>query len=87
MAGSGGWDDSKTLTQGVNRGMWFLENRIPTLGEVRGKVITFMIYLFYIKKRGVGLVAMVPDGRKVWKVLGYIKLLGQIARKKSSNGY
>ena len=41
MAGSGGWDDSKTSTQGVNRGMWFLENRIPTLGEVRGKVILF----------------------------------------------
>jgi 1-phosphatidylinositol phosphodiesterase len=41
IAGSGGWDDSKTSTQGVNRGMWFLENRIPTLGEVRGKVILF----------------------------------------------
>lgn len=41
MAGSGGWDDSKVSGPGVNKGMWFLENRIPTLGEVRGKVILF----------------------------------------------
>ncbi|KAF8881953.1 PLC-like phosphodiesterase [Gymnopilus junonius] len=36
---SGGWDDSKPSTGAINKGMWFLENRIPTLGEVRGKVI------------------------------------------------
>ena len=34
--GPGGWDDSKSDT---NKGMWFLENRIPKLGEVRGKVV------------------------------------------------
>lgn len=38
-SGPGGWDDSKKSGGDVNRGMWFLENRIPTLGEVRGKVI------------------------------------------------
>jgi len=38
---AGGWEDSKPSTTGVNKGMWFLENRIPTLGEVRGKVIMF----------------------------------------------
>jgi 1-phosphatidylinositol phosphodiesterase len=38
--GPGGWDESKTQVKaGVNKGMWFLENRIPKLGEVRGKVI------------------------------------------------
>jgi 1-phosphatidylinositol phosphodiesterase len=41
MNGPGGWDDSAASGSGVNRGMWFLENRIPTLGEVRGKVILF----------------------------------------------
>ena len=35
--GPGGWDESKT----DDKGMWFLENRIPKLGEVRGKVIMF----------------------------------------------
>ncbi|KAF5331154.1 hypothetical protein D9619_006057 [Psilocybe cf. subviscida] len=34
---AGGWDQQSTV--GVNKGMWFLENRIPTLGEVRGKVV------------------------------------------------
>ncbi|KAF9553828.1 PLC-like phosphodiesterase [Agrocybe pediades] len=38
---AGGWDDSKPSKTGINRGMWFLENRIPTLGEVRGKVVMF----------------------------------------------
>ena len=33
--GPGGWDESKT----DDKGMWFLENRIPKLGEVRGKVV------------------------------------------------
>ena len=36
--GPGGWDKSKTDD---DKGMWFLENRIPKLGEVRGKVILF----------------------------------------------
>ena len=35
--GPGGWDESKT----DDKGMWFLENRIPNLGEVRGKVVMF----------------------------------------------
>jgi 1-phosphatidylinositol phosphodiesterase len=35
----GGWVAAKTSN--VNHGMWFLENRIPTLGEVRGKVVLF----------------------------------------------
>ena len=35
--GPGGWDKSTT----DDKGMWFLENRIPKLGEVRGKVIMF----------------------------------------------
>ncbi|CAA7267006.1 unnamed protein product [Cyclocybe aegerita] len=39
VQGPGGWDDSQLSDSGVNRGMWFLENRIPTLGEVRGKVV------------------------------------------------
>ena len=39
MAGPGGWDEQAPSSSGVNHGMWFLENRIPTLGEVRGKVI------------------------------------------------
>lgn len=34
---AGGWDQQSGV--GVNKGMWFLENRIPTLGEVRGKVV------------------------------------------------
>ena len=37
--GPGGWDESKVQTD--DRGMWFLENRIPKLGEVRGKVVMF----------------------------------------------
>ncbi|PPR00050.1 hypothetical protein CVT24_009006 [Panaeolus cyanescens] len=47
VSGAGGWDDSKPVGEdeidgiGVNRGMWFLENRIPRLQEVRGKVIMF----------------------------------------------
>ncbi|KDR81865.1 hypothetical protein GALMADRAFT_59649 [Galerina marginata CBS 339.88] len=42
VRGPGGWyesNESKTTGEGVNKGMWFLENRIPTLGEVRGKVV------------------------------------------------
>ena len=40
--GPGGWDESKIQAKtGVYKGMWFLENRIPKLGEVRGKVIMF----------------------------------------------
>lgn len=39
VRGPGGWDDSKPSSGGINKGMWFLENRIPTLGEVRGKVV------------------------------------------------
>ncbi|KAF8162837.1 PLC-like phosphodiesterase [Crassisporium funariophilum] len=41
VRGPGGWDesDAKAKAKGVNRGMWFLENRIPRLGEVRGKVV------------------------------------------------
>ena len=35
----GGWVGLKTVGSNVNQGMWFLENRIPTLGEVRGKVV------------------------------------------------
>ena len=35
--GPGGWGESKT----DDKGMWFLENRIPKLGEVRGKVVMF----------------------------------------------
>ena len=41
MNGPGGWDDKISSESSVNRGMWFLENRIPELGEVRGKVILF----------------------------------------------
>ena len=39
--GPGGWDNnkSKTASGDDDKGMWFLENRIPKLGEVRGKVI------------------------------------------------
>ncbi|KAF8968324.1 PLC-like phosphodiesterase [Flammula alnicola] len=37
--GPGGWMESNAPISGVNRGMWFLENRIPKLGEVRGKVV------------------------------------------------
>lgn len=39
--GCGGWDESNVQAKaaGVNKGMWFLENRIPKLGEVRGKVV------------------------------------------------
>ena len=36
--GPGGWDKSETDD---DKGMWFLENRIPKLGEVRGKVVMF----------------------------------------------
>ena len=39
MTGPGGWDEHTPSSSGVNHGIWFLENRIPTLGEVRGKVI------------------------------------------------
>jgi len=39
MNGAGGWDEARDSGSGVNRGMWFLENKIPTLGEVRGKVV------------------------------------------------
>lgn len=39
--GPGGWSESNPTTSnaGVNKGMWFLENRIPELGEVRGRVV------------------------------------------------
>lgn len=37
----GGWAETNAIGSTVNRGMWFLENRIPTLGEVRGKVVLF----------------------------------------------
>lgn len=38
----GGWASAvKTDMLNPNHGMWFLENRIPTLGEVRGKVVLF----------------------------------------------
>jgi len=37
--GGGGASNATNGSVGVNRGMWFLENRIPTLGEVRGKVV------------------------------------------------
>lgn len=42
--GPGGWNSRPNETSDprpVNRGMWFLENRIPTLGEVRSKVVMF----------------------------------------------
>lgn len=39
--GPGGGSDVNTTGPSVNLGMWFLENRIPTLGEVRGKVVLF----------------------------------------------
>ena len=40
--GPGGWDESKKIQAKTgDKGMWFLENRIPKLGEVRGKVIMF----------------------------------------------
>lgn len=40
--GPGGWDESNKIEAKTNdKGMWFLENRIPKLGEVRGKVIMF----------------------------------------------
>ena len=39
--GPGGWDNSKIETKTDDKGMWFLENRIPKLGEVRGKVVLF----------------------------------------------
>jgi len=37
MGNPGGWQEPSS----GNKGMWFLENRIPTLGEVRGKVVLF----------------------------------------------
>jgi len=40
--GPGGWDESSKIQQAKtdhNNGMWFLENRIPKLGELRGKVV------------------------------------------------
>jgi len=37
----GGWVGINAIGSTVNHGMWFLENRIPTLGEVRGKVVLF----------------------------------------------
>ena len=39
--GPGGWDESKVQEKTDGKGMWFLENRIPKLGEVRGKVVMF----------------------------------------------
>ncbi|KAF9484915.1 PLC-like phosphodiesterase [Pholiota conissans] len=41
VSGPGGWasSDQKSNKSSVNKGMWFLENRIPKLGEVRGKVV------------------------------------------------
>lgn len=41
-SGPGGWiahATSENLKARDDRGMWFLENRVPTLGEVRGKVV------------------------------------------------
>lgn len=40
-SGSGGWKDSEHTDSDINRGMWFFENRIPKLGEVRGKAVLF----------------------------------------------
>lgn len=39
VRGPGGWGEASAKNSGVNKGMWFLENRIPKLGEVRGKVV------------------------------------------------
>lgn len=39
MANPGGWEEPGN--RDGYRGMWFLENRIPKLGEVRGKVVLF----------------------------------------------
>jgi 1-phosphatidylinositol phosphodiesterase len=43
--GPGGWDEScskiSPQEKTTDKGMWFLENRIPKLGEVRGKVVMF----------------------------------------------
>jgi len=39
VRGPGGWSESSAENWGVNKGMWFLENRIPKLGQVRGKVV------------------------------------------------
>lgn len=36
MANPGGWQEPSE-----NRGMWFLGNRVPKLGEVRGKIVLF----------------------------------------------
>ena len=44
ISGPGGWSEQENmegLKAQADRGMWFLENRIPTLGEVRGKVVMF----------------------------------------------
>jgi 1-phosphatidylinositol phosphodiesterase len=39
IANPGGWKE--TGDEYRDRGMWFLENRVPNLGEVRGKVVLF----------------------------------------------
>lgn len=39
MVNPGGWQEPRGGSR--DRGMWFLENRVPTLGEVRGKVVLF----------------------------------------------
>ena len=40
--GPGGWGESNMQEKKISdKGMWFLENRIPKLGEVRGKVVMF----------------------------------------------
>lgn len=39
VRGPGGWAEASTKGSEVNKGMWFFENRIPKLGEVRGKVV------------------------------------------------
>lgn len=41
MTNPGGWQDSDDTDGLRNTGMWFLDNRIPRLGEVRGKVVLF----------------------------------------------
>ncbi|KXN82630.1 1-phosphatidylinositol phosphodiesterase [Leucoagaricus sp. SymC.cos] len=39
MANPGGWQEP--VDGSGSKGMWFLENRVPKLGEVRGKVVLF----------------------------------------------
>ncbi|TFK25821.1 PLC-like phosphodiesterase [Coprinopsis marcescibilis] len=41
MNGPGGFKNKDPRTGKRDTGMWFLENRIPKLGEVRGKVVMF----------------------------------------------